>query len=446
MTTPPLETVVVGAGVAGLAAARKLVDSGEGVTVLEARDRVGGRVWTERRFGGLPVELGAEFIHGDAVVTWEYVRSLGLGTLHWTKQDDSLVRSEQGGWSTMEKLRAADPGFDVTRSWELPPVPAEPYEDLETYLKRIGFSRQQLRYLDRSFANAQSESARFLSAAAVLRGFARAAENGEGDHRILDGYDAIPKHLAHGLDVRLGKAVREIRTDGRGARAGEAGVTVVTGDGEEFRAHAVIVSVPVGVLQSGTLRFLPGLSGDKSRALAGMRMGPVIKMIYRFPEPIVEPGIMAIYSRHNPPMWWSPSYRPDQSPGRGQVWTAFVSGSAAVSLLRLGEENALEAGSEALSVELGRQLLPVERRLVNWPDDPFARGGYSFVLPGHDGVRELLARPEPPLFFAGEASAPEHQSATVHGAIESGRRAAAEVVEFSRGSSQETTFTSQSLR
>ena len=135
---------------------------------------------------------------------------------------------------------------------------------------------------------------------------------------------------------------------------------------------------------------------------------------------------MAIYSRLNPPMWWTPSA------GRGvqeQVWTAFVSGDWARQLLALGEEGALQAGLDALGEELGQpNLQPVARYLQNWPQDPFTLGGYSVVKTGHYGAREQLAAPTPPLFWAGEASARAHQAATVHGAYLTGRRAAAEIL------------------
>lgn len=442
------DTLVVGAGVAGLAAAQRLASEGSRVALLEARNRKGGRLWTDREFAGIPVELGAEFLHGDQVVTWEFVRELGLETVHWKKQDDSLVRTEDGEWLTMAQARAADPGLEITRSWQLPQVLAGRYEDLHSYLGRIGFDRKQLRYVERWFANAQGESSRFLSAAATLRGLRRGDENGSGDYRLAEGYDTVVDHLAKGLDVHLNTQVETVEW-------GTDGVLLGTAAGEYYEGRTLLLTVPVGVLQAGSIGFLPELPDDKLLALAGMRMGPVIKLVYRFAEPIVESEIMAIYSRNNPPMWWSPSYQgpvrtagsaAHTGPGRtggsasdrdprsategSHVWTAFVSGAGAASLLSLGEQGALEAGVEALANDLNRDLEPLDAMLVDWPGDPWSRGGYSFVLPGHDGARELLARPAPPLFFAGEASAPEHQAATVHGAVVSGRRAAAETLAY----------------
>lgn len=412
-----MDVLVLGAGVAGLAAARALEDAGQRVSVLEAKPRLGGRVYTNHDFAGVPVEFGAEFIHGERAATWELVRSLGLKTLHWNKLDDSLVRLEDGAWLPMREARAHYPDFDRTRSWRLPDIEALPGEDWGGYLGRIGFDRHELRYVKRSFANAAGEAMRFLSAKAMLTHL-REGDDG-GDYRILGGYGTIVEALAAGLTIYDDDPVIEVAWEGPGVRA-------VTLGGEAYEADAAVVTVPLGVLQAEAVRFSPDLPSTKRAALLGLRMGPVVKLVYRFAEAPLDAGVMAVYSRLNPPMWWSPSYGYSTDE---HVWTAFVSGDGAAELLTRGEEGALAAALAAFKQELRRpDLEATAARLINWPDDPYTRGGYSFVLPGHDGAREKLAAPTPPLYWAGEATAPEAQAATVHGALLSGRRAAAEVL------------------
>lgn len=412
------DVLIIGSGMAGLSAAHALLDDDLEVLILEARDRLGGRVHTDRSFAGFPLELGAEFIHGERAATWRWVDRLGLATVRWTKQDDSWVRLADGRRLNMGEARAADPAFDLTRSWRAPDVSPRPLESFDRYLRRVGFDDEQLDYVRRSFANAEGESMRFLDAASMLESLGAGTADGEEDYRIVEGYGAIVEALGVGLEIRTNAVVERVtwRPDG---------VTVHTADGLVYRGKTAIVTLPVGVLQAGDVTFDPPLPDEKMRALAGLGMGPVVKLIYHFTEPLTPEHIMAVYAAGNPPMWWSPSFGQQTDT---VVWTALVSGDGAVELLRLDEETALDRGLEALRLEVGRPgLKPLDAMLVDWYDDPFSLGGYSHVRPGHRGAREALAAPTPPLWWAGEATAPEVRAATVHRAILSGERAAVEV-------------------
>lgn len=413
------DVIVLGAGVAGLATGHALLDDELDVLVLEAKERIGGRAQTDRSFAGFPVELGAEFIHGERSATWRWVDRLGLATAHWSKQDDSWVRLGDGRRLTMSKARAISPALDVTRSWELPAEPPRPLESFGAYLRRVGFDHERLDYVRRAFANAAGESMRFLDATATLASLGGGELDGEEDYRILEGYGAIVEALGLGLEIRTESVVRRVEW-------GEAGVVVTDAAGHAYRGRSAVVTLPVGVLQAGDVEFDPPLPPAKRSALAGIGMGPVAKFIYRFAEALTPEEIHAIYAAGNPPMWWSPSAAQPET--EAHVWTALVSGDGAVELLRLGEEDALERALEALRIEVGRPgLRPIEARLVDWSADPYAMGGYSHVRPGHYGARELLAEPTPPLFWAGEATAQDERAATVHGALLSGERAAVEV-------------------
>lgn len=427
-----MRVLVIGAGIAGLSAAYHLKGAGIKATVLEARDRIGGRVWTDRDFADIPVEFGAELIHGrsPAVNTWQWVERLGLRTWLWNKLDDSMIRTEHGDWLTMGEARAASEELDVTRSWDLGDASApRDDEDLGGYLRRIGFSEAQLRYAKRSFANAEGESMECLNAAAHLQlplnasgevcEFDSEGDYDYSDYRILDGYDSYYERLADGLDIRLNCAVHAIDWT--------ENVRVSVSDGEIHWGDAVVLTLPLGVLQADRVRFNPPLPPLKREAMAGLKMGPVMKLVYLFDEPLLDRSFGAIYARGNPPMWWSPSL------GRGEgatVWTGFVTGDYAREMLALGERGALQKGLDTLREEIGDPGLRfVKARWINWPDDPFALGGYSVCLPGHYDAREKLAVATPPLYWAGEATAPHHLTAMVHGAYFSGQRAAQEIVE-----------------
>ncbi len=418
-----MKALVIGAGMAGLSAAWHLQQAGINTTVLEARDRIGGRAWTDRDFADIPVEFGAELIHGRGadVNTWGWIRKLGLRTWHWNKLDDSLIRTEAGDWLTMGEARAKSPQLDVTRSWELGDVP-EPRadEDLGSYLRRIGFSPAQLRYVQRSFANAEGDAMRFLNAKAHAHLFHDSdASEDYSDHRILDGYDSYYTQLAAGLDIRLSSTVQQIDWSD--------GVQAQVGSGARYTADVAVITLPLAVLQTGRPRFTPALPAIKAEALAGLQMGPVLKLVYQFAAPILDPKIGAIYAAGCPPMWWSPSLGRQ---GGAVVWTAFATGDYARDLLQMGEAAALESGLATLREEIAQpDLTALQSRWVAWNHDEFALGGYSVCLPGHYAARDKLAQPTPPLYWAGEASAPHHLAATVHGAYHTGQRAAQEILQ-----------------
>ncbi len=315
----------------------------------------------------------------------------------------------------MADARRLFPDFDVTRSWLLDAVPALSDEDLEAYLRRLGFSETQLAYTQRGFAGAAGEAMRNLSAQASLDEM-HDNSAGEGDYRILDGYDALLRPLASGIDLRLNTAVERVAWR-------EHHVTVTTAGGEVFAADQVVITLPLGVLKASVVQFEPELPAAKRAAIERLGVAPVLKLIYRFAEPILPDGVMALYSALNPCMWWSPSFG---QPSGDYVLTAFVTADRARELLALGEAGALAKGIETLQIELDRRdLQPLEARMVNWVEDAYSRGGYSFTPPGAIEAHDALAQPlADTLFWAGEATAGHVWKATVHGAYASGLRAA----------------------
>jgi monoamine oxidase len=422
------DVVVVGAGAAGLMATQLLCAAGRSVIVLEARQRIGGRICTVRVPGApLPIELGAEFVHGRAEETLGIVRAAGLTLCRVS--DAHLV--SLGG-----RLRARTGFFakvaEVARQLGRGPRDRSVAEALHAL--RISGER---RVLVEGFAQG-------FDAADLDRFSARAfaAENGDTDPqqrdqlRILSGYDALLEHVRAQLPadrcaLQLGQVVRRVRW-----RRGTVEIESVAADGAigRVRARAVVITLPIGVLRAaegaaGSVRFEPALPPDKARALARIEMGQVMRLTLRFRENPGWPVDLAfLHARGQAvPVWWTPA------PVEASMITGWAGGPVARRLLELDDAALVARALDALASTLALPRARLGRLLDGahfhrWDADPFARGAYSYLAVGGMRAPAALGRPEAgTLFFAGEATDPE-QSGTVAGALASGRRAATRVL------------------
>jgi monoamine oxidase len=423
----PTDVLVLGAGAAGLAAARDLSQAGRRVVVLEARDRWGGRVRTRRDSAWLvPVELGAEFIHGEAEDTMQAARAAGL-----------LVETlpDRHAWSRGGRLRPIRDiwsQFDAVRRRVPKHRPDVSFGD---FLDRQRLPRPVQQLVRMLVEGYHAAPVHRISAQALAGGDTEVGEAEHRQYRLVTGYDPLLGWLRAGLDpsrvtVRLSAMATEVRWE-----AGRVSVRARVGSGTEnevFRARAVIVSVPVGVLKAppeepGGIRFVPDIARHR-RALDLLDMGPVVKMALRFRERAWGDDADFLHdARAAFPTWWT------RAPLDTPVITAWAGGPAAEALRGLGEREVLGVALGTLAGMLGERRAKLERLLEacafhDWQADPLSRGAYSYVLVNGTSAQRALARPvEGTLFFAGEATDAE-QTGTVSGAIASGRRAAREVL------------------
>jgi monoamine oxidase len=398
---PVCDVLVIGAGAAGLAAADALARAGRSVLVLEARDRIGGRVWTRRMPGlDVPVELGGEFVHGEAAVTHRLLKAAGMKTVPSGRVQRYAARG---------RLRPVDSFTQAQRAMR---------DAAELERRDLSFDefleKKRLPRLTRTFARLMVQG---FDAADPARASARAiAEEWGGGQmsgsqpRVREGYGALLDWLAgrivqRGGRIKLNAAVREIRW--------KPGLVEALG----FAARRAVVTLPLGVLQSNRVRFSPTL--DNTRALRQLASGPVIKAALRFPRAFWEARHRGVAFFHAPaapfPTFWTPL------PARVPLLIGWSGGP-----------NAREASWAAIRASLGRIFKRVEEPdevlIHDWARDPFARGAYSYVLVNGAGAREALAAPlADTLFFAGEATSAD-DSGTVAGALQSGVRAAREVM------------------
>ncbi len=434
MNSSSYDVIIIGAGAAGLAAGRALHDAGQNILILEARNRIGGRIWTDEQFADFPVELGAEFIHGETAATHDLVDQAGLntipvvrmGNLRWGEGGKAALPRERLSAAVQEQLAAlfkdyADLSDQHADSLDKTP----PYKlvsqdmSLRAYFQSRGASAEALDVADVLFAQTCCAASETLSCADMIReGWVDHA--GKEEFRIREGYRNLLEDYSRALPIRLNMPISAVQWD-------RSGVTVAP-KGETFHARRCIITLPVSVLQNGNIQFEPPLSETKQQALAAFRTEPATKLIYRFNQPFWDDNLTFMAHTGLAARWWTPGY------GRAgaAVIGAYITASRAAKIDAMSENSALETGLNELSQLLGVPFETLKKNLiaakrVSWAQDPYALGGYAHLPPGKSDARPALAQPEGDvLFFAGEATAWDTNPQTVHGALESGWRAARE--------------------
>lgn len=425
------DVLVLGAGMAGLAAARALAERGIRPLVLEARDRVGGRIYSLQTGYGV-VELGAEFVHGRDPDLWALIGEAGAETV---ERDGAMLRESAAGelaededvqerlFDPLEKL--ADLSHDMSfEEWlASSDVPEEQHVGLRAYVE--GFNA----------ADANRISALSLGLQQ------KAEERLEGDRaaHVRGGYSPLAIYLSNRVrklegEIRLGCIVQSVRWN-----AGD--VSVETSQGV-FRAPRCIVTLPLGVLhrvndESG-LRFEPEpLAIAQARRMA-MGSAERFTMIFREPwwerSKLVNPKALKTMSflftfRRMPPVWWTPHPEPQALP----TLTGWAGGPRAAKLVGLDASQLGEEACTALAGIFGLQAQQVRDALLathkhDWDLDPFSLGAYSYVPAGALDAPAAMAEPEcDTMYFAGEHTDTTANWGTVHAALGTGLRAAEQV-------------------
>lgn len=411
-------TIVIGAGISGLAAAHELAAAGQEVLVLEARERLGGRIHTQHASIGEAVELGAEFIHGKPPKLCDLIRQAGLDTR---------------GVAERQRLRQGADSIDPTMF-------SEAYSRC---VNSVDFTREDQAFA--AFLESQPDSPRGWKryATGFVEGFEaadanrisvhslareqEATERIDGDRlfRVGKGYGAVvgwfqERLQALGVAVHRGVTVRTVRW-------GAGNVEAIDGQGRRFGAGRAIITLPLGVLKTGSVEFVPDI-GEKAAAIQVLEMGHAMKATLQFRSRFwEEENFGFIQSLEDPfPTCWSHE--------RGHLLTLWAGGPGAKRMAGSTEEEIRGAAIGSLTHMFGVESKLVERELVSfmfhdWTADPFTRGAYSYIPAGSVEAQQSLADPIlNTLFFAGEATALDAQLGTVHGALGSGIRAAQQIL------------------
>jgi monoamine oxidase len=431
------DILVLGAGIAGLAAARALADAGQRVALIEARNRIGGRIFTDQivRNSGEPVsiELGAEFVHGLPPVSWDLIKEAKLNTY---ELDGASLSFAPGGFQSSDKDYGDGVSvIDEMTAW-LDRQPRGTDMTFEEYLDLAGIDGPRRRRASAYVEGFNAADSRIIGVAALVKQ-QRAEDQVDSDRlfHVEAGYDALPTFLsdrfrAAGGTLLLAHPVRRVRwsQDAVAVSGVDAG-----GESFELRAERAIVTLPLGVLQAGTVEFEPAPQGIFSNA-AQLAMGAVVRISLLFDAKFWQPDISFLLTRDEVlSAWWTPM------PKSAPLITGWAGGPKATALtIRTGaraqRHALLEETLEALSRLYGIAARDLHARLISWHThdwqaDPYSRGAYCYAPAGALNASANMTLPvADTLYFAGEHTDTTGNWGTVHGALGSGLRAAAQVL------------------
>jgi monoamine oxidase len=411
---------VIGAGMAGLAAARALADAGADVTIYEARGRIGGRVHTSQTWSDLPCDLGASWIHGprgNPITALAKAAGAKMVTTSYNSGESYLGGEEEDSpfdaedWFSDAQELAFEARRDMSLKDAIQSLPD--YADLSKSEKsalRAAIHRE----IEHEYAGDWGAlSARWLDAGREFSG---------DDVLFPRGLGQVVEHAAKGLRVQTGARATRLA-----ARAG--GVDIDFANGQTLRVDGAIVTVPLGVLQSGDLRFDPPLAQSRQNAIQSLGMGLYNKIFLRFDRALDLPAVDWLEQLDAPnltfPDWVNLSHVLDVP-----ALVGFNAAARADEMEGMSDAATIAAATEGLRGMFGSRFpAPVAAQITRWRSDPLARGSYSFhaIGAGEDARADLAGADwDGRIAFAGEAASPDY-AATMHGAWLSGQAAVAEL-------------------
>jgi monoamine oxidase len=406
------DIIIAGAGAAGLMAAKELSEAGYTVCLLEAAATAGGRICTLKEDGfDMPVETGAEFIHGRLELTLKLLKQARIG---YEPVRGQMIPVRKGKWHTeevhdthwnlfMQQLRYLEKDISIEQFLGHH-FPGPAYESLRNSVQQF----------------AEGYDLADISKASMLAIKKEWMHEDQKQYRVSGGYTMLVDYLLENCIkqnsvVHFSACVCKIEYS-------RDHVTVHTTGNRQFEASKIIISVSAGVLQSGDIEFVPVPAGHL-QAIRQIGFGSVIKILLQFKTPFWKAqaaGIGFLLSDEAIPTWWT------QLPVESNLLTGWLGGPKATAKKNATKAELLQLSITSLSniFRLDIDFLEnelLQHRISCWDNHPFVKGGYSYNTPGAVAAKRILSKPvQDVLFFAGEALYEGESQGTVESALQSG--------------------------
>ena len=391
------------------------------VLILEARNRIGGRLLTDYEFTSYPLELGGEFIHGDKVTTHEFCKKFEIKTKEIIRMPNLFYTSdiEKKPAKFYKEISKEDQEI-IELACEIEKkimnFQFEKDESFGDFLKRFSKDKKIYEAADVLLSQTCCNSLENLSCFDIKE-YLTVHDDEEGESKLLDGYTKLMNNLSQDLNISLNSVVELIEWNDEGAIIHvKQGETMI-----QYSCSKCIISVPISILQND-LKFLPELPKFKKDAINSFEFHPGTKLIYHFDKLLWDSKITYMCHTGITGRWWSQSHGFETDK---PTICCYMTHDRARFIDNLEEEKAIDFGLSDLSKLIGLEEKILRKHLIkskrySWLNEKFTKGAYSTLKVGKENARKDLEKPVGSLLFCGEACAIASNPQTVHGAIDSG--------------------------